>query len=370
MKVLDRLSVKLTLAFVLAAVLGVVLVALLTYRSTSSEFGVYVGHMGGAGRMMGGERGAFSEAEKEFLDNLGQTLWIAGGSGVALAILLGGIFARNIIAPLDKVTSAAKRIAQGDLEQRVDIQGSGEVAELGESFNGMAETLSRDRDLRQNMIADIAHELRTPLSILQGNTEAMIDGVMKPDAENLGSIHQETLHLAQMVDDLRTLSLAEAGQLKYHLQNVNISEVVTTVMEGYKAQLAGSSIHAMIKTEEGLPTVWADPDRIAQVIRNLLGNAIKYSPEGSSITFRLTAGRDGVKVSVIDDGIGIPAEDLPHVFDRFYRVDRSRSRSTGGSGLGLAIVKQLVEAQDGHVWAESTSTKGSTFSFLLPYSTH
>lgn len=369
--IFSRLSTRLTAAFLLAAVLGVALVAVLAYRSTSSDFSAFLTHveameaMMGPGGMMGGQ--TFAQAGGDFLNNLRQTLWLAGLAGIVLAIFLGYLFTRQIVAPLVKVTAAARRIAQGDLGQRVDIHGSGELAELGQSFNLMAETLSRDRELRQNMVADIAHELRTPLSILQGNVEAMLDDILEVNTDNLTSLHQETVLLARLVDDLRTLSLAEAGQLKVQPRATDLRGLSLEVIDGFQTQLASKNISLEFEAPDDLPPAGADPGRTAQVMRNLISNAFRYTPEGGNISVRLAVDSKGITVSVIDTGVGIPPEDLPHVFDRFYRVDRSRRRSTGGSGLGLAIVKQLVEAQGGHVWADSTVGKGSTFAFHLPY---
>jgi signal transduction histidine kinase len=369
----DRLSVRLATAFLLAAMLGVGLVAVLAYRSTSSDFNTFLSHveamdrtMGGG--MMGGMMGsrAFIQAQRDFLDNLGQTLIIAGVGGVLLAIFLSGFFTRQIVRPLDRVTVAARRVAGGDLSQRVDIQGSSELAELGRSFNTMAATLDRDRESRQTMIADIAHELRTPLSILQGNIEAMLDGVLTTDTANLNSLHQETTHLTRLVEDLRTLSLVEAGQLRFQSGATDMKELSSQVIEGFRAPFAQKNVAILLEAPGNLLQAWVDSDRTAQVLRNLLSNALYFTPEGGKVTVKLTSGLNGITVSVSDTGAGISTEHLPHIFDRFYRVDRSRARSTGGSGLGLAIVKQLVEAQNGQVWADSEPSKGSTFSFRLP----
>ncbi|MEE9583074.1 MAG: ATP-binding protein, partial [Dehalococcoidales bacterium] len=369
----DRLSIRLTAAFLLAAILGVALVALLAQRFTTSDFSTFLSNLEAMDRMMGGMMGGmmgsvtFTQAVGGFLDSLGRTLWIAGLSGVALALLLGYLFTRQIVAPLGRVTAAARRVARGDLEQRVAVGGSGEIAELGRSFNLMAATLSRDRQLHHNMVADIAHELGTPLSILQGNVEAMLDGVLAPSTENMNSLHQETVLLARLVEDLRTLSLAETGQLRFQPRATDLKEVSSQVIDGFQTRLASKNIDVALEAPQDLPPAWADPDRTAQVVRNLLNNSFHYTPEGGTITVHLSPDPQGLTVSVIDSGSGIPSEDLPHVFDRFYRVDRSRTRGTGGSGLGLAIVKQLVEAQGGSLWAESTLDKGSTFAFRLPY---
>ena len=362
--IINRLSIRLTAAFILAAILGVALVAILAYNSTTSNFNTFLGHMAGMG-MMGN---IVVEAEREFLNNLGQTLWLAGFLGVALAIVLSIIITRQIVAPLAKITSAAQRVKQGDLSQRVGIRGSSELAELGESFNNMVEKLSYDQELRHNMVADIAHELRTPLSIVQGNVEAMLDGVLPTDTENLTSLHQETMLLSRLVEDLRTLSLAETGQLRYHPEAIDLKDLAQNVVDGFKPQFVTKNIKVNLEANEDLPVVWADQDRTAQIMRNLISNAFYYTPEGGNINVRLTSTSEGVTVSIIDTGAGIPSEDIAHIFDRFYRVDRSRTRKTGGSGLGLAIVKQLVEAQGGQVWVNSAIGKGSTFSFSLPLS--
>lgn len=360
--IINRLSVRLTAAFLLAAVLGVALVAILAYNSTTSNFDTFLHHMSGMG-MMGN---IIVEAEREFLNNLSQTLWLAGFLGVTLAIVLSVIFTRQIVSPLSKITSAAKKVKQGDLSQRVGISGSSELAELGESFNNMVETLSYDQELRHNMVADIAHELRTPLSIVQGNIEAMLDGVLPADTENLTSLHQETMLLSRLVEDLRTLSLAETGQLRYHPEAIDLNDIAQNVVDGFKTQFLSKNIKVNLEANKDLSSVWADQDRTAQIMRNLLSNALYYTPESGNIDVKLTTTSKGVTVSVIDTGIGIPSEDIAHIFDRFYRVDRSRARRTGGSGLGLAIVKQLVEAQGGQIWVNSAIGKGSTFSFSLP----
>ncbi len=198
--------------------------------------------------------------------------------------------------------------------------------------------------------------------------EAMLDGVLPADNENLTSLHQETVLLGRLVEDLRTLSLAEAGQLKLQPGATDLKRLSQQVIDGFQSQLASKEVRVALEAPPDLPPAWADPDRTAQVVRNLFNNALHYTPEGGKITLRLTYNSDGITVSVTDTGAGISSEDLPHVFDRFYRVDRSRSRSTGGSGLGLAIVKQLVEAQNGRVWTDSRVGKGSIFSFRLPRS--
>jgi signal transduction histidine kinase len=230
----------------------------------------------------------------------------------------------------------------------------------------MAETLSHDRELRQNMVADIAHELRTPLSVLQANIEAMQDGVLEASTESLASLHQETSMLARLIDDLRILSLAESGQLEFHPRNTDLKKLSSRIIEVMGLQFSSKNIDLALEVSDSLAQVFVDPDRIEQVLRNLLSNAYLYTPEDGRVMLKLITDGEDVVASVTDTGAGIPPKDLPHIFERFYRVDRSRTRRTGGSGIGLAIVKQLVEAMGGRVWATSEASKGSTFFFRLP----
>lgn len=380
----NRLSVKLTVAFLITAISGVSLVALLAYVFTSQDFSTFTGHVqrmeqmmgskpGGMGDMMKGMMGQgmmqeinLAQAEREFFENFERALWISVLSGVALALILGFFFTRQIVSPVGNISRAARIISSGNLNQRVEVQGSDEIAELGRSFNSMAESLNKDREWRHQMLADIAHELRTPLFILQGNTEAMLEGVFPASKENLTTIHQETLLLSRLIEDLRTLSLAEVGQLKFQPVATGLKELSSKILEGFKAQSAAKNISLSLEDDGNPAIAQVDPGRMEQVIRNLLTNALQYTPEGGKISVKIASDEEKITLSVIDTGIGIPAEDLPRVFDRFYRVDRSRARSTGGSGLGLAIVKQLVEGQGGRVWAESTPGTGSTFSFSVP----
>lgn len=369
----NRLSVRLTAAFLLSAVAGVVLIAFLTYNGTANGLRSYIGQVQAMQGMMGGigsdmMEGMNSQPALTFMSNLARTLWIAGILGAVLALFLGALFTRHIMAPLGEVTTAAKRVARGESLKPVIPRGTSELAELGDSFNTMADTINRDREVRQNMMADIAHELRTPLAVLQANIEAMQDGVIEKTPENLGTLHQETLLLARLVEDLRTLSLAESGQLKIRTRVTDMGKLTSQIVDAIRPQFASKKIGLTIRQQDHLPSIEADPDRIEQVVRNLITNSLHYTPEGGSVTVNLESDREGVTTSVSDTGPGIAPEDLQRLFDRFYRVDRSRSRSTGGSGLGLAIVKQLVEAHGGRVWATSQVGKGSTFSFRLPTS--
>jgi signal transduction histidine kinase len=220
--------------------------------------------------------------------------------------------------------------------------------------------------MRHNMLADIAHELRTPLSILQGNIEAILDGALPPDEQNLSSLHQETQHLSRLVEDLRTLSLAESGRLHFDITDIDLGRLAEEVVGGFRPQLETKNIEVDLQILNGIPHVAGDRDRVIQILRNLIANACKYTPEGGRIALKIEASESMVTASVADTGPGIPEEDINRVFDRFYRLDASRTRRTGGTGLGLAIVKQLTESMGGQVWARSIHGKGSTFFFSLP----
>jgi signal transduction histidine kinase len=230
----------------------------------------------------------------------------------------------------------------------------------------MADKLQSYEAERQNMIADIAHELRTPLSVIQGNLEAMLDNVLPTSDKELALLHQETILLNRLISDLRTLSLAEAGQLNLRKRSVNLTELVEQVIERLQLRIEEKGIDLRTTIPVGLPRVQADPERLSQILSNLVDNALRYTPAGTLLEVSAKNIEEGTQVSVIDNGPGIPEDELPKLFDRFWRAEKSRNRATGGSGLGLAIVKQLVMAHGGRVWAENLPGKGVQFNIILP----
>jgi signal transduction histidine kinase len=273
------------------------------------------------------------------------------------------------------LSRAAGAIADGDLGRRVEVRSDDEIGRVARSFNRMAESLAQADAQRQNMMADIAHELRTPLTVIQGNLEALMDGVYDLTPENIAAVHRHTVVLSRLVADLRDLALAEAGQLRLERKPISLAQVIAQVSEGLEAQAREKGVTLKIEASDALPPVEADEQRIAQVLFNLMSNALRHTSSGGTITTsaelraeRPLQGNGRVLVSVRDTGMGIPPEDLPHVFERFYRADRSRARATGGSGLGLTIAKQIVEAHGGQIWAQSWLGAGSTFAFSLPRS--
>ncbi len=294
-------------------------------------------------------------------------IW-GGLVAVAIALLLTFFLSRRILAPVKALTQAARRLGKGDLSQRVRVRDKGEVGELAQSFNSMASDLERAEQLRRNMVADAAHELRTPLSNIRGYLEAIRDGIKKPDSDTIRSLNEEVSSLSRLVDDLQELSLADAGELKLACRKENISRLIDGAVATLQSQAAAKGLTLTVKLAEKLPSVNIDSHRIKQVLRNLLENAMAHTSQGGSVTVEAWQQGSQIRVSVVDTGEGIPAKDLPNIFERFYRVDKSRARATGGSGLGLTIAKRLVEAHGGRIEVQSKLRKGSRFTFTLPLS--
>jgi two-component system sensor histidine kinase BaeS len=287
---------------------------------------------------------------------------VAGGAALWLTFILS----RRISDPIRKLSLAAEKLGKGDLTQRIDISTRGEMGMLAQSFNNMAADLEKSEQAQKNMIGDAAHELRTPLSNILGYLEAVRDGVAEPDARTLEILNGEAQSLNHIVDDLQMLSLAEAGQLKLDFQPVDPVELSRPVAEALLMLARAKGIELAFEFPAGLPRVRADGQRIRQVLRNLVSNAISHTPEGGRVTLGARAEGAQVRFLVADNGEGIPAQDLPLIFERYYRVDKSRHRRTGGTGLGLTIARRLVELHQGTMAVESTLGKGSTFSFTLP----
>ena len=307
-----------------------------------------------------------SHAPGMFMSSVNRTvLWIAVGAGLAAILLVLGL-SRRILSPVEALTAAVHRMEAGDLSQRVEISTQDEIGELGRAFNKMTGRLGRLEELRRNMVSDVAHELRTPLTNIRGYLEALQDGLIEPQREVIDSLHEETMLLNRLVDDLQELALAEAGQLHLERAPGDLAPLVRQAVAALLPQAGAAGVDLHVDLPPHLPRVHADPERIGQVLRNLLSNAVTHTPDGGAVTVSAEAGAVSVRVSVRDTGEGIAAKDLPYIFERFYRADKSRSRATGGAGLGLAIARYLVEAHGGQIAVESQLGAGSTFSFTLP----
>jgi signal transduction histidine kinase len=309
--------------------------------------------------------GNLPSAAQTFLDQLRNTLIIVALAVGGLGILLGFLISRSLAAPLSNLARAARAFAARDWDRRVKVGGTKEIAEVGQAFNEMASEIQRTEILRRNLVADIAHELRTPLAVMQGSLQALLDEVYPLERSEIATLYDEARLLTRLVDDLRELSLADAGQLPLQMQAVEVAPILNATAAQYTIAAEAQDVRLDVSVGEQLPCVRADPDRLAQVVRNLLVNALRHTPGGGRI--QLTAAPNGtMRISVSDTGEGIAAEDIAHVFERFYRADPSRERSQGSTGLGLAICKAWVEAMGGEIAVESAAGQGSRFWFTLP----
>ena len=304
--------------------------------------------------------------------------------GLVLAIpivllIIGSRIWRTWAVPLADIMDAAEEVATGNLQVRVSERGSRDFKRLANSFNRMTEELERTDQHRRNLTADVAHELRTPLHIIQGNLEGILDGVYAPTPEHIDATLQETRTLARLVDDLRTLSLAESGQLPLHPETVDVHDLLADVATSFGPQAENAGVQLCVEADEATPmTLYGDPGRLDQVLSNLVGNALRHTPTDGSITLGACLVQDGdrqngdsdqIQLTVTDTGEGIASEDLPFIFDRFWRGDRARTHKEGtGSGLGLAITAQLIQAHGGTITVASTHGQGSTFTIKLPVS--
>lgn len=291
---------------------------------------------------------------------------VAGFAGV-LTLILGLLLSRRVVAPLADVIATAQEVAAGNLSARVEERGAGDLRSLSDSFNQMAGSLERNDRERRNMLADVAHELRTPLTVMRGRLEGIFDGIYPLREEQVAPVLEEVYILDRLVEDLRLLALAETRQLSLDLREIDLGDLARRSASLFEAEAADKGIAIVTEVEPGLPEVQADPQRIEQVIGNLLSNALRYMPDGGGqVTLSVQRREQGVMVSITDTGPGIAAADLPHLFDRFWRADKSRARASGGAGLGLAIARQLVELHHGKIGVESAVGQGARFWFTLP----
>ncbi len=308
-----------------------------------------------------------SPLQKTFINSVNKSVFTGGLIGGIAGIVLALLFSRNILKPIRELTQATKKMKGGDLDQQVEVRSGGEIGRLGEAFNELAQRLKEQKTLREEMVSDVAHELRNPLSNIQGYLEGLKEGMVEPSERVFESLHQQSLVLNRLVNDLRDVNRAKAGQLQLDRKEVVLEDIIGKEAKALKTRAEDKGISLREELNEST-LVKADPERVTQVIRNLLDNAITHTPEGGEITLETHTSSGEAVTTVTDDGPGIPQEDLAHIFDRFYRVDKSRSRGTGGTGLGLTIAKEIVEAHGGEITAKSEEGEGATFSFTLPLS--
>lgn len=308
-----------------------------------------------------------SPEEQAFLRSISVIAVVGGVTSGLVALLVAWLVARRLTRPLRSLTEAARRLSRGERHTPIAPPRDAELAELAVAFNTMAAGLDHAEALRRQMIADIAHELRTPLSVLRLQIEGLEDGIEQPTPATFASLHQEVTLLARLVDDLRLLSLADAGQLSLDIQPLDPCEVIDRAAAAAAARARRQQIDLRAACAPGIPRVAADPQRLAQMLGNLIENALRYTPPGGRVNVRATPAADGrIQFEVADTGPGIAPEDLPRVFDRFFRADKAREREKGGSGLGLAIVQRLAEAHGGRATVTSQPGQGACFSIVLP----
>lgn len=303
--------------------------------------------------------------EIDFLNRMRQAL-IWGALGATIVALLLGIFlARNISRPVRELTGATKQVASGDLGIQVPVRTQDELGELAASFNQMSADLAQSNQARRQLTADVAHDLRTPLSVILGYTEALSDGKLQGTPQMYGVMHGEAQHLSHLIEDLRFLSLADAGELPLERRDVDPLELLNRTAAAHQTAGEEKQINLQVQVAPDLPPLYVDPERMTQVLSNLVSNALRHTPTGGAVTLSAKQGRKSILLQVEDTGSGIADEDLPYIFHRFYRGDRSRQQN-GESGLGLAIAKSIVEAHDGDIIAASTPGIGTVFTIILP----
>jgi len=371
----SRLGLKLFVSYLIIIFTGVMVLAISANFVIPSAFNRHMSAMMGENSMMDGMMGADlgSDLYANFRLAMGEALFRAGLAAFIVALGVSVYISRRVVAPVQEMTTASQYIAGGHFDQRVQIPGDiassdlDELAQLALSFNQMAEKLHQTENMRVQLIGDISHELRTPLTTIKGSMEGLMDGVLAPTPETFQQIFQEADRLQRLVADLQELSRVEAGAIALKLEASDIGPLVEMVAQRLMAQFHDKGVALSADISPTLPQIMIDVDRFSQVLINLLGNALQYTPEGGKVSLTVRQAGKEILIQVKDTGIGIPAEHLEYLFNRFYRVDKSRSRAGGGSGIGLTIAKHLIEAHGGRIWVESEgSGKGSTFSFNLP----
>lgn len=335
--------------------------------SITSPYIGYEGDIVGVVKVQVPEPTADREGEQAFITSVSRALIIGVLLSASGACLLTLVITHPMLRTIESLTAAARQMAHKAQPSEVyPSSARGELGQLAHWFNQMSDALARAEQLRRNMVSDIAHELRTPLSNIRGYMEGLRDGVIAPEPELFDALHDQAMILNRLVIDLQQLALADAGQLRLVQQPARMQEIVMRAVNILQAEASQQGVTIRAEVPPDLPKAYVDVERVGQMLLNLLKNAIMYTPAGGHVSIRARVQGDKVAVIVRDTGQGIPPDMLAHVFERFYRVDPSRTRATGGSGLGLAIVKQLAQAHGGDVWVESTPGKGSTFTFTLP----
>jgi signal transduction histidine kinase len=365
-----HLGIKLFLSYLVVILVGMFVLAVTTRLIVPTAFNIHLSHMG---HLATGTGSSDTTLFNDFSNAVDYAISLAALAAFATALIVSGFFARQVVQPVREMVGATQKIAEGDYRSRVRVparqepEDMDELAQLALRFNQMAYRLDQIETMRRRLIGDVAHELRTPLTTIKGYMEGMMDGVVPADEETYMRVHQEADRLQRLVMDLQELSQVEANAVQFNFKPTSIADLIRATQERLQRQYDDKNVKLVIDIPATLPKVEVDADRIQQVLTNLIGNALQYTSEGGQVTVQTKVSGNEVVVSIRDNGIGISAEHLPHIFDRFYRVDKSRSRVGGGSGIGLTIAKHLIEAHGGKIWVESAGIhNGSTFYFTLP----
>lgn len=366
-----RLALKFFISYLIVVLVGAAVLATAATLVVPRAFSRHLGPMNSLLERV--QIGAAAALFANFRASFFEALALASLAALLAAVLVSLLVSRQVVAPVQAMMHASQRIAEGHFDERVRVSGNlstdelDELAQLALSFNQMAARLKRTETVRRELIADVTHELRTPLATIKGSLEGLMDGVLPGSPQTYQQIYLEADRLQRLVDDLQELSRVEAGAYELNRRAVPVAHLVKTAVTRLSRQFQDKGVALETLVPPGLADVLVDEDRIGQVLLNLVGNALQYTPQGGRVQIAAEPRREEVAMIVADTGIGIPPEHLQHVFTRFYRVDKSRSRARGGSGIGLTIARYLVEAHGGRIWVESPGPgSGSTFTFTLP----
>lgn len=370
-RILSGLSGRLLVGHVLVIAVGMSVLLLGAQWAAPRFFERHMEQMHGLGmgpmRQGGMANEMAASIQQAFQQSVLEALLLSGLAALATAVMVSVLLARRMAGPIQGLAAASQRLASGKYSERVAVTGDDELARLASSFNEMADALEHVERRRTELIGDIAHELRTPIASVQGYLEGLLDGVVEPTDRTFAKLSDETGRLRRLVDDLQELSRAEAHQIPLTLQSLSPGVIAQTTVDRLASGFSEKGLDLFVSVPQGTPPVHADMDRAVQVLTNLLTNALRYTPAPGRVELSVAPVMQGIAFVVSDSGVGISPEDLPHVFERFYRSDKSRSRASGGSGVGLTIARALAESMGGWITAESPSTLGgSRFTFVLP----
>ena len=374
-----HLAWKLFLSYIIVVLVGVIVLASATSLAVPAA---YEHHMSGMNGMMGGMSGIGNTHNDDrdlfnnYSDAVMEAVSLAAGAALLVAVLASFFISRQIVRPVQQMQTISQKISKGEYEERLEINGNlplnqlDELNQLALSFNQMAEKLEKTELMRRQLLGDVSHELRTPLTAIKGYMEGLMDNVLPAEPETFQQVYSEADRLQRLVNDLQELSIVEAKAYPLKLEDVSPQTLIESVSAHLQRQYEDKGVQLEARTIGDLPDLHVDKDRILQVLTNLVGNALQFTPQGGKVTVLAARQEQEIIFSVTDSGCGIAPDQLPLIFNRFYRTDKSRARASGGSGIGLTIAKALVQAHQGRIWAESAGDgQGSTFLFALPITT-